>query len=129
MADLALALHDMLNEHDLPLADAIDRHFGLDYRQRTDGAWDDRAGFVDHMTHLRTIVEHVQVDVLDELSDGDRWAERHVVTITKKDRSQVVQEVYVFAELSTDGRFRCLEERTLMLSGAEADRAIGSARG
>lgn len=37
-------------------------------------------------------------------------------------------EVYVFADLAPDGRFDRIEETTLMLSGTDADRNIGSAR-
>lgn len=37
-------------------------------------------------------------------------------------------EVYVFADLAPDGRFHRIEETTLMLSGSDADRDMGSAR-
>ncbi len=37
-------------------------------------------------------------------------------------------EVYVFADLAADGRFRRIEETTLLLQGSSADRTMGSAR-
>jgi hypothetical protein len=69
------------------------------------------------------------VTVEEELSDGRRYAERHLADITKRDGGRVRQEVYVFGELLPDGRFARIEEVTLMLDGDEADRGIGSARG
>jgi hypothetical protein len=87
-----------------------------------------RDGFVEHIAHLRSIVASGTVRVLDEFRDGPRYADRHVVEILKLDGSRVEMEVYVFGEFAADGRFRRVEETTLMLSGAEADRGLGSAR-
>ena len=36
--------------------------------------------------------------------------------------------INLFAELAPDGRFRRIEETTLLLEGAEGDRNMGSAR-
>lgn len=55
-------------------------------------------------------------------------AERHRVHIIKRDRTRVAHEVYLFAELDTCGRVVRIEETTLMLEGAEADRDLGSAK-
>ncbi|WP_327321395.1 nuclear transport factor 2 family protein [Streptomyces sp. NBC_01210] len=122
------ALTDLIFSSDLTVQEAADRHFTPEYRQRTDGKWDDRAGFVEHITHVRTIVAGGHVEVHDELYDGSKYADRHTVHITKKDDSTVSMEVYVFAELAPDGRFSRIEETTLMLQGSDADRNIGSAR-
>ncbi|MDH6108781.1 hypothetical protein P3T36_002298 [Kitasatospora sp. MAP12-15] len=126
--DIAAALHDLLLAPGVPLDEALDRHFAPDYRQRTDGRWDDRAQFAAHIAHLREVVLSGQVEVLEELTDGTRYADRHLVDVTKKDGSTVRMEVYVFGEFAPDGRFRRIEETTLMLVGAEADRDLGSAR-
>lgn len=64
----------------------------------------------------------------DELADGDRYADRHTMEVVKNDGSTVRMEVYAFAEFAADGRFRRIEETTLMLEGSEADRNLGSAR-
>lgn len=127
-ATIATALTDLLLTPDLPLATAIDRHFAPDYRQRTDGVWADRAEFAEHIAHLRTVVADGTIQVHEELADGPYYAERHTIDVVKVDGSTASHEVYVFAEHAPDGRFTRLEEVTLMLSGAEADRGLGSAR-
>jgi hypothetical protein len=125
---IAAALTDLLFTPGLDLDEAADRHFAPDYRQRTDGTWDDRAGFLAHIAHLRTIVADGSVEVHDELTADDRYADRHTVSITKRDGSSVRTEVYLFGAFAPDGRFRRVEEITLMLSGTESDRGLGSAR-
>ncbi|MEU5538163.1 nuclear transport factor 2 family protein [Streptomyces sp. NPDC020362] len=122
------ALADLIFNKDLTVQEAADRHFTPEYRQRTDGRWDDRAEFIEHITHVRSLVADGHVAVHDELYDGSTYADRHTVYITKKDGSTVTMEVYVFADLAPDGRFSRIEETTLMLQGSDADRAIGSAR-
>ncbi|MFD9129447.1 nuclear transport factor 2 family protein [Kitasatospora sp. NPDC059571] len=126
--DITAALTDLLLTPGLDLDEAADRHFAPDYRQRTDGRWDDRTEFLAHMAHLRTVVAGGSVEVHDELVNGDRYADRHTVQVTKTDGSTVRMEVYLFAEFAPDGRFRRIEETTLLLEGAEGDRNLGSAR-
>lgn len=125
---IATALDDLLFNRDITVEEAVGRHFTAGYRQRTDGEWADRAEFVEHITHLRTVVADGGVTVHDELYDGAKYADRHTVDITKRDGSTVSMEVYVFADLAPDGRFHRIEETTLMLSGSDADRDLGSAR-
>ncbi|MDF3293251.1 nuclear transport factor 2 family protein [Streptomyces silvisoli] len=125
---VAAAMTDLIFNTDITVEEAADRHFTPGYRQRTDGQWADRAGFIEHITHLRTLVAEGSVEVHDELYDGTKYADRHTVNITKKDGSTVLTEVYVFADLASDGRFSRIEETTLMLQGSEVDRNIGSAR-
>lgn len=126
--DIRTALTDLLFTPGLDLDAAADRHFTPDYRQRTDGRWADRAEFLAHITHLRTAVARGSVEVHEELVNGDRYADRHTVDATKTDGSTVRMEVYLFGEFAPDGRFRRIEETTLMLAGAEGDRNLGSAR-
>jgi len=104
----------------------LDRHFSPGYRQRTNGHWDDREAFAQHARKLRDVVASARIEVLDELRDGQHYADRHRVHVTKRNGTQVVQEVYLFAELDAEGRFARIEETTLMLEGAESDRDIGS---
>ncbi|MFJ9818641.1 nuclear transport factor 2 family protein [Streptomyces sp. NPDC101151] len=122
------ALNDLLFNRDITLDEAAARHFAPDYRQRTDGEWADRAEFLDHIAHLRGIVADGHIDVHEELYDGAKYADRHTCHITKTDGTTVVMEVYVFADLTPDGRFHRIEETTLMLHGTDADRDLGSAR-
>jgi hypothetical protein len=125
---IAAALQDLLLTPGVPLEAAIDKHFAPDYRQRTDGAWSDRAEFGQHIAHLRSIVVGGRIEVHEELADGPVYAERHTIELTKTDGSVVRSEVYVFGERTPDGRFQRIEETVLLLSGTEADRNIGRAR-
>ncbi|MFB7254519.1 nuclear transport factor 2 family protein [Streptomyces nojiriensis] len=125
---ITAALTDLLLNRDLTVQEAADRHFAPEYRQRTDGRWADRAGFIEHISHLRTVVGHGRVEVHEELYDGSRYADRHTVHVTKTDGSTVRTEVYLFGEFAPDGRFSRIEETTLMLEGSESDRDLGSAR-
>lgn len=127
MTDIKAALTDLLGR-DLSLDDALDRHFALDYCQRTDGIWSDRTEFAAHITHLRSFVASVSVQVIDEHRHGTSYADRHLVDITKTGGGQVVQEVYLFGAFADDGRFKRIEETTMMLDGEEATRNLGSAR-
>jgi hypothetical protein len=125
---IAPALNDLLLERSMDLNEAIDKHFAPDYRQRTDGVWSTRAEFAEHIAHLRKVVSTGSLQVHEELRDGPIYAERHTIAVTRTDGSEVRTEVYVFGECAPDGRFRRIEETTLMLSGSEADRNLGSAR-
>ena len=128
MTTINAALDDLLNHRDIDLGEALDRHFAGDYRQRTNGDWSDREAFRAHIAHLRSIVETAQVAVVEEMVEGGRYAERHIVEVNKKDGARVVQEVYVFGDLDAEGRFTRIDETTLMLAGSESDRALGNAR-
>ena len=122
------ALEDLLLRRDLAVDDAIDRHFTPDYRQRTDGEWSDRAEFAAHISHLRAVVATMTIHVHEELSAGSLYAERHTVELTKTDGSPVTSEVYLFGERAPDGRFSRIEEVTMLISGSEEDRGLGSSR-
>lgn len=115
MTTIKDAVEDLLNNRQLTVDESVDRHFGPTYRQRTNGTWDDRAAFCARIVLLREVVEHTTITVLDELIDADRYAERHVVDLVKRDGERIVQEVYVFAERDPDGRFTRIEEATVML--------------
>jgi len=125
---IAAALTDLIFNPGLDLRAAADRHFAADYRQRTNGRWDDRDAFLEHIAHLRGIVAEGSIEVHDELYDGVSYADRHTVHVTKTDGATVRTEVYLFGDFAPDGRFRRIEEVTLMLEGAETDRNLASAR-
>ncbi|MGW4773711.1 nuclear transport factor 2 family protein [Nocardia sp. NPDC004278] len=126
--DIATALTDLLFTPGLPLTEAIDRHFAPDYRQRTDGRWDTRAEFAEHIAHLREVVTTGSLRVLDEFVHDHTYADRHIVEVIKTDGTHVATEVYLFGEFAPDGRFRRIEETTLLLAGPESERNLGSAR-
>ncbi len=120
MTTIKDAFDDLLNNQQLPADEAVDLHFAPTFRQRTNGSWDDRAGFLAHIVDLRKVVEHASITILDELTDANRYAERHVVDLVQRDGKRILQEVYVFAERDSDGRFVRIEETTLMLKDDES---------
>lgn len=125
---IATVLDKIINQQQLPLEALIDCYFSPDYRQRTNGNREDREGFAQHARKLREIGTGAKIDVLDELRTGPLYATRHRVLCTKRDGSEVLMEVYMFAELDDAGRFLRIEETTLMLEGCEGDRHLGSAK-
>ncbi|MFI5491440.1 nuclear transport factor 2 family protein [Actinoplanes sp. NPDC051859] len=125
---IARALDDLLFDPLPDLAEAIDRHFAPEYRQRTNGVWSDHAGFAAHMAALRGLVRSGHIEVHDELRDGRRYADRHTVTITRHDGHTSRTEVYLFAEFASDGRFLRVEETTLLVEGHAKDAELGSVR-
>ncbi|MEO8779405.1 MAG: nuclear transport factor 2 family protein [Rhodanobacter sp.] len=112
MTTIKDAVHDLLNNPQLTAEQAADRHFDPAFRQRTNGSWDDRAGFMARIVDLKKIVGHATITVLDELVDGNRYAERHIIDLLQRNGTRVVQEVFVFAERGSDGRFVRIEETT-----------------
>ena len=75
------------------------------------------------ISDFRDVVEHATITVLDELDDADRYAERHVIDLLKRDGGRIRQEIYVFATRDPDGRFARIEETTLMLEQQEMPEA------
>lgn len=126
--DITRAINDLLFTPDLDLAEALDRHFAPDYRQRTNGEWSDWASFVQHMTRLRSLVRSGHIEVHEELRDGLRYADRHTVTITQHNGRTSRTEVYLFAQLAPDGRFQRVEETTLLVTGHPEDGKLGTVK-
>lgn len=126
--DITRAINDLLFTPGLDLGEAVERHFTRDYRQRTDGVWSDRASFVQHMTRLRSLVRSGDIEVHDELRDGPRYADRHTVTLTQHNGRTSRTEVYLFAQMAPDGRFQCVEETTLLVTGHPDDGNLGSVK-
>ncbi|RTD85047.1 nuclear transport factor 2 family protein [Variovorax atrisoli] len=114
MSTIKAAVDDLLNNRQLTAAEALDRHFGPTFRQRTNGRWDDRAAVLARAIQLRDVVEHATITVLDELAVGDRYAERHLIDLRHRDGTRTVQEVYLFAERDADGRFTRIEEAAVV---------------
>lgn len=81
MTTIKDAVDDLLNNHQLSAEEAVDRHFGPTFRQRVNGSWDDRAGFLARVTNLRKVVEYATITVLEELTDGSRYAEPGVLLL------------------------------------------------
>ncbi|MFD0268063.1 nuclear transport factor 2 family protein [Streptomyces sp. NPDC127106] len=126
--DITRAINDLLFTPGLDLDEALDRHFTPDYRQRTNGEWSDRAAFAQHIARLRTLVRSGHIEVHEELREGLRYADRHTVTVSRNNGRTSRTEVYLFAETAPDGRFRRVEETTLLVDGHPDDRNLGTVK-
>jgi hypothetical protein len=115
MSTIKHAVDDLFNNPQLSVNEAVERHYAPAFRQRTNGRWEDRRAVISRVSDLRAVIERVTITVLDELSDGQRYAERHVIDLVQRNGTRLRQEVYVFAERDGDGRFSRIEETTLML--------------
>lgn len=109
------------DENAHPLEATIDRYFTPDYQQRTDGQLTGRDGFARHILALRALAAGGTVTVREALCDGDRIADRHQVTVTKRDGGTTQLEVYLFGELAADGRLRRVDEITRVIDGTQDD--------
>lgn len=115
MTPIKDAIGDLFNNPMLTTEAAVERHFDSAFRQRVNGTWSDRAAFVARIEQLRGAGAQATMTVLDEFSDGGRYAERHVIELRMRDGARVCQEVSLFAKRGPDGRFLQIEETTLAL--------------
>jgi SnoaL-like domain len=92
------------------LSEVLDKYYAPDYMHRNDGETMDRAAFAEMVAKYRGQIAGGSVTVLDEMYDGDRYAERHVYDITLSDGSRINRELYLFGTLAEDGRFRHITE-------------------
>ncbi|GGY93239.1 nuclear transport factor 2 family protein [Shewanella fodinae] len=114
MSTIKNAVDDLLTPQ-VPIQEAMDRHFAPDFRQRVNGNWIDRTAFLDGMVRLRQALKQAKITVIDEVATEELYAERHVVDLVMHDGARVLQEVYVFAQRGSDGRFVRIEEATVAL--------------
>lgn len=104
---------DLVGDPGTSIDDAAARHLSPDFRQKVNGRWLTRAEFLDGIAVLRRTVGGVDVTVFDELRTGDRYAERHLLTITDTAGTCTAREVYVFATLGSDDRFVSIQEASI----------------
>lgn len=116
------------DENRYPLEATVDRYFSPDYQQRTDGELVDREGFVEHIRALRALVAEGQVEVLEVVLQRRRVADRHRVTVTKRDGTRSQLEVFLFGEFADDGRLCRVDEMSRVLAGSGEDAALARAR-
>jgi len=98
------------------------------YVQTTDGTVSDFTQFIEHIVHLRGVVSDGRVEVHEALRDGDLVADRHTVSLTLTDGSEVTMEVLLIGELDACGRFVRVIETTRQLSGEARHGDLGRAR-
>lgn len=118
MSTIKEAFLDLLNP-ELSVQASMEAHFAPTFSQRVNGSWLDRAAFLDGIVHLRESLDKVTVTVLNELDNGQHYAERHVVNLLLRDGQLINQEVYLFGQRDSYGRFERIEELTMAV-GAES---------
>ncbi|MFD7408746.1 nuclear transport factor 2 family protein [Streptomyces sp. NPDC059866] len=106
------ALRALVFEPDpaVELHEVLDRYYAPDYTHRSDGKTLNRDEFTRMVAGIRGQVTEGTVTVLDELTDGDTYAERHVFHITLKNGTTQSREIAIFGTFAEDGRFRHLSE-------------------
>ncbi|WP_151483129.1 nuclear transport factor 2 family protein [Streptomyces albicerus] len=106
------ALRALVFEPDpaLELHQVLDRYYAPDYTHRSDGKTMNRDEFTQMVAGIRGQVTGGTVTVLDELTDGHTYAERHVFRITLRNGTTQTREIAIFGTLAEDGRFRHLSE-------------------
>ncbi|RKR87392.1 AhpD family alkylhydroperoxidase [Micromonospora pisi] len=92
------------------LETALDRYYAPGYVHRAEGREMDRAAFRQMVIAVRGQIRGGTVTVLDEVVDGDQYAERHRYRITMNDGTTAQKEVVVFGRFAPDGRFAELGE-------------------
>lgn len=97
-------------EPGLTLDQVLDRYYAPEYTHRSDGKTLARDAFAEMVARTRGQVAEGTVTVLDELRDGDTYAERHVFRLTLKDGSTQHREIAIFGAFAEDGRFLWLSE-------------------
>ncbi|MFI6512634.1 nuclear transport factor 2 family protein [Streptosporangium sp. NPDC050855] len=87
-------------------ATVLDRYHTPDYEVVTDGVRLDRQRLLDHIRPARKQVADVRVEVEQALVDGDQVAVRYRLVAQMRKGRTVTSEIYMFGELSADGRLR-----------------------
>lgn len=118
-------LNEVCFDHSLEVASTVDRYFSPGYRQVTDGHVSDRESFIQHIVAVRGRVAHGEIEVLDFLQVGARFAQRHLARVTKTDGSQAQIEVYLFGNVDVDGKILAAHELTRVISGGHGDDQLG----
>ncbi|MFC3565870.1 nuclear transport factor 2 family protein [Xanthomonas dyei] len=107
---LKAAVEDLLNNRQLSVEGAMDRHFSPDFRQCSNGLREDRTAVSERIVQLREDLQHATFVVRDEFCCGNRYAQRHTIALAMRHGPALALDVYVFAERDADGRFLWIDE-------------------
>ncbi|OBG26469.1 hypothetical protein [Mycobacterium sp. 852002-51057_SCH5723018] len=110
------AIRELLFSHHRTVDDVMNAFFADDYEHRDNGKAYTRAEFASAAWAARANISHGTVITLDELRYWNRYAERHILEVTKVDGSVECTEVYVIGRYAIDGRFATLHEARLPLA-------------
>ncbi|HEX6443557.1 MAG TPA: nuclear transport factor 2 family protein [Streptosporangiales bacterium] len=101
-------------------ADAVvDRFYTPDVVQESDGVPFDRARLVAHLRPVRKNLVAYRYEVHEALVDGDRIAARLTIHADLRHERGVSTDVYLFGEVTPDGRLRRVNQLTRTAERAE----------
>ncbi|HEU4949049.1 MAG TPA: nuclear transport factor 2 family protein [Kribbella sp.] len=87
-------------------AAVVDRYYTPDVVQVADGIALDRARLIDHLRPVRKNVVGCRYEVHEALRSGNRIAARFTIHAEMRKGRRLSTEVYLFGEVSPDGRIR-----------------------
>jgi hypothetical protein len=123
--DLQKILQEVCFEHSLEVRGTVEKYFSPFYRQLTDGHSSDREAFIQHISAVRQHIAVGRIRVDAFLISGNHFADRHHVSATKTDGSQVEIEIYLFGEIDPQGKILAAHELTRVIRGGTADEQLG----
>lgn len=97
----------------------VDRFYTPDVVQVTNGVPLDRARLVAHLRPIRKNLVAYRYEVHEALADGDRIAARLTIHAQLRHERAVSTEVYLFGEVTPDGRIRRAHQLTRTSTPAE----------
>ncbi len=90
----------------------FDRYHTPDFVMRNDGICLDRQKLLAHVRPARKRAKGVRVEVHEAVSMADRVAARYTLTADMANRNTIATEIYMFGQLSADGRLRRVDQIT-----------------
>jgi hypothetical protein len=90
----------------------VDRFYAPDLVQESDGIPFDQAKLVAHLRPIRKNLVSCRYEVHEALVDGDRIAARLTIHADLRHERGVATDVYLFGEVTPDGRLRRVNQLT-----------------
>lgn len=94
----------------------FDRYHTPDFIMCNDGIQLDREKLLDHVLPARKRAMGVRVEVHETVSTADRVAARYTLTADMATGNTIATEIYMFGQLSADGRLRRVDQITRVVS-------------
>jgi hypothetical protein len=96
----------------------FDRYHTPDFVMCNDGIQLDREKLLAHVRPARKRAKGVRVEVHETMSTADRVAARYTLTAEMATGNTITTEIYMFGQLSADGRLRRVNQITRDVSPA-----------
>jgi hypothetical protein len=90
----------------------FDRYHTPDFVMCNDGIQLDREKLLAHVRPARKRAKGVRVEVHETVSTAERVAARYTLTADMATGNTITTEIYMFGQLSTDGRLRRVDQIT-----------------